>query len=240
MYNLKVMKLTYLKKGFDPFMRQVLNNAFRAQESLVNHWPQVSLLHPNSINLICDASSLFAKVDNTIHSAVVASSTVLYDTRVNEFVNYSLKPVTIKSHSVNFSEQVSVVVGLENLYMSGIKQSNHTVLNVFTDNIVTMRNFLPLFANVKAMRWEHMSPEAIMNSILYSSDMDWLIVYYLVALNIDANIYHIKAHTNNLAFIDKDFIINNGIKVNKEELIYLSSVHAMVDSLASKIAQNMI
>lgn len=220
-------------------MKQVLTNIFDDQETLYQPWPQINLLHPNSINLICDGSSIYGN-DNSINNASIASAVVFYDQYSNNFVTYALEPISIRSNSNNLSEEVSLLVGLENLYASGIKQPNHNVLNVFTDSTFVIRKFLPLFNNVKNLRFRRTPPDDIIHSMDYCTDLEQLVVCYLVWLNMIPSLYHLKAHTNNLGYIIKDFKINNSISVNEEELIYLTSVQAMVDSLATKTAKNII
>lgn len=219
-------------------MKQLLTNVFDDNQTLKQDWPQINLLHPNSINLVCDASTIFTRIDNSAKSAVVASSIVYYDDFIHNFVPHTFKPISIRSSSPSFSELVAVLVGLENLYRSMVKRYNHNVLNVFSDSSTVIKKFRPLFAHVKAMRQNRSSPDDIIRSMDYSTDLEQLIVYNLVLLNMDPNLYHIKAHTNNLNYIDKVFVQTNGIKVNSDELIFLSSVHSMVDSLTIKVAQN--
>lgn len=219
-------------------MKHVLGNCFEQHETLYQQWPKISLLHPTSINLICDASSIYSKGSNDISNAAVASAFVVYDPFTNNIITNALRPLSIRSNTNNFSEEISLLVGLENLHVSGIRQINHTVLNIYTDSTYVLSKFRPLFNHIKSLRHSNTPPETILQTTQFSTDVEQLVAYYLVLLNLDPNMYHLKAHTNNLSYISKDFKINNQVDVNQKELIYLTSVQSMVDSLATKIAKN--
>ena len=219
-------------------MTNTLAGVVSKYETPLQRWPQVNFLHPNTINLICDASTIFSKTDNTSSNAVVASAIIKYVSSEDNYMVDSFKPISINSHNPSFSELVSILVGLENIHLSDSKKSNHNNINIFTDSITAFKKVSIISHRIQTSRIARFSVSDMLDRLVFDTDLEQAIAYYLITFNVETNVYHLKGHTNNMSYIIKDFIHYNQINPNREELEYIAGVHSLVDSVAIKHAQN--
>ena len=225
-------------------LKEKMENVLSRYESPLQRWPQVNFLRPNSLNLVCDASTAFrSTLPNRVSEATVANAIIHFNPQINDFAVYSSKPIIVQTINGNFSELVSIGIGVENLVNSGIKSNNHNILNIFTDNQMCISKLRPIFSQIQQLRFQGVTdPIQILQSFasVPLDPIEYTIIFHVAYSGLIPYIFHIKAHTSNLNYISKDFLKYNGMMADSQELIYISSVHSMVDSLTIKITHNTI
>lgn len=208
------------------------------QTELINHWNKLLFLNEKSINIVTDASTI---IDKT--KSVAANAIITYDTRMQEFYPMIHKPVSIKASNSSEAELISIALALETMrFDNQLVINRYDTINVFTDSLYCIKILRPLFNTITLANKHKSDKNLILDSLINNTedDIGTVITYNLLWSNCVCNIFHIKAHTNNMNYIIKDFIGINGIKPDTEEMTYLTSIHDMIDSIAIKTNQNII
>ena len=210
------------------------------EDQIVNSWASVKLLHPNSINIITDASTVISRIGDVPNSEV-ANAIIYYYEQFKDYKPIVHHPVSIKVSNNSEAELISIAVALETMRLDLQSLPVYfTNLNLFTDSLYCINELKQLFSFISSGNQNRLDKAYMWNSIDTTNEIIAVIAYNLIWFNGTVNLYHLRAHTNNMNLMTKDFINTNGFTPDRDELIYLSSILSMVDSLSIKTNYNII
>lgn len=195
---------------------------------------------PKTVNIITDGS----KIGNN-DKATVAGVITYTDINYNTYT-YILEPRFIQDVTNSEAELAAISYSLvrfndwDNNAISG-RCDCHEInrINIFTDSIYALSKIRPWIGRISHTKYitkdiDKLKAEVnnIKNDFLCIALMEMINSYY------SFSIYHIKAHTTDVNYIENDFIITNYSQILTIDAIKISSILSSVDHLLRCTGKN--
>ena len=206
---------------------------YRHNEDLINKLnemePKVPSLffNPNIINIFTDASKPDSFSGGVISHCITQTingitATVLADSK------------RVNCNSTQEAELIALIYALINY--NNMNLYNVSCVNIFTDSLTNVKNVRPYFIAMNNINSEQ-DMNTYLNSIdeeLSLSDYLWLMCAERIRIKAPVNLYYIKAHTNDVAFIRTKFESVNGESITMNDSIKLGNYNCLVNSEVNK------